>query len=116
MIDAALKGTRPGHLAISVVIPILNEAPTLEELHRRLTGQLRLGGYEYELILVDDGSTDPTPNTVRKLRALDPRIKYIRFRRNFGKSAALAAGFRAARYDTIATMDGDLQDVPECLP
>jgi glycosyltransferase involved in cell wall biosynthesis len=116
MIDAALKGTRSGTIAISVVVPILNEAPTLEELHKRLTEQLRLAGYEYELILVDDGSTDGSPKTARKLRALDPRVKYIRFRRNFGKSAALAAGFRAARYDTIATMDGDLQDLPEYLP
>jgi glycosyltransferase involved in cell wall biosynthesis len=102
--------------AISVVIPLLNEQSTLEELHERLADVLAAISREHEIIFVDDGSTDDSPKALRKLRAIDPSVRYIRFRRNFGKSAALAAGFRAARYEVIMTMDADLQDLPEQLP
>jgi len=105
-----------GSTSISVVIALYNERLALDELCRRLTVVLSSLGRRYELVFVDDGSTDGSIDTLRELRATYPSVRYIRFRRNFGKSAALAAGFRAARYDTIATLDADLQDVPEQLP
>ena len=102
--------------SISIVIPLLNEQPVLERLHCRLRAVLREMDTEYEIIFVDDGSIDGSIKTILGLRALDPSVRYIRFRRNFGKSAALAAGFRFARFEIIATMDADLQDLPEQLP
>ncbi|HWC76153.1 MAG TPA: glycosyltransferase family 2 protein, partial [Blastocatellia bacterium] len=116
MLDQGATTTGPRLRSISVVIPLLNEAPVLEELHRRLAGVLRELGAVYEIIFVDDGSTDGSIDKIRKLRTLDPAVRFIRFRRNFGKSAALAAGFRKARFEVIATMDADLQDLPEELP
>lgn len=101
---------------ISVVIPLLNERPALDELYRRLTGVLSELTPCYEIIFVDDGSTDGSIQTLKELRARDTAIRYVRFRRNFGKSAALAAGFRAARFDLIITIDADLQERPEQLP
>ena len=88
----------------------------LGDLHRRLADVLRSVGLEHEIIFIDDGSTDGSLEKIKRIRALDPSVRYIRFRRNFGKSAALAAGFRNARFDIIATMDADLQDLPEQLP
>lgn len=102
--------------AISVVIPLLDESRTLNELYNRLRDVLPTISSRYEVLFVDDGSTDGSADLLRHLRANDPRVRFIRFRRNFGKSAALAAGFRAARYDVIMTMDADLQDMPEQLP
>jgi glycosyltransferase involved in cell wall biosynthesis len=102
--------------AISVVIALYNERPSIGELCDRLVAVLEQLTEQYEIIFVDDGSTDRSIEELRKLRGANPSIRYVRFRRNFGKSAALAAGFRLARYDLIATMDGDLQDVPEQLP
>jgi glycosyltransferase involved in cell wall biosynthesis len=100
---------------ISVVIPLFNERPSLEELYQRLSQTLREIADQYEIIFVDDGSTDGSIKLIKELHALHPSVEYIRFRRNFGKSAALAAGFQCARYDIIATMDADLQDQPEQL-
>jgi glycosyltransferase involved in cell wall biosynthesis len=102
--------------AISVVIPLLDEAATLEELHRRLTAVLVALTDVYEIIFVDDGSADRSIEVIKRLRAVDPATRYIRFRRNFGKSAALAAGFQHSRFDVVVTMDADLQDLPEQLP
>jgi glycosyltransferase involved in cell wall biosynthesis len=101
--------------AISVVVPLCNERPALEELYNRLTASLTQIADEYEIIFVDDGSLDGSIEKIKKFHATDPAVRYIRFRRNFGKSAALAAGFRSARYPIIATMDADLQDLPEQL-
>jgi glycosyltransferase involved in cell wall biosynthesis len=101
--------------AISVVVPLCNERPALEELYNRLTASLTQIADEYEIIFVDDGSVDGSIEKIKEFRALDPAVRYIRFRRNFGKSAALAAGFRSARHPIIATMDADLQDLPEQL-
>src|SRR5215831_11197411 len=113
--DAINKDSRRG-LSISVVIPLLNERPTLEPLYHRLADVLRELASQYEIIFVDDGSTDNSVQTLRDLSRLSSRVKYIRFRRNFGKSAALAAGICASKYALIATMDADLQDIPEELP
>jgi glycosyltransferase involved in cell wall biosynthesis len=102
--------------SISVVIPLFNEQRTLEEIHARLVEVLPVIASRHEVIFVDDGSSDGSLATLRSLRARDGRVRFIRFRRNFGKSAALAAGFRAARYEVIMTMDADLQEMPEQLP
>ena len=101
---------------ISVIIPLLNERPALDELRRRLTAVLIGMAQRYEILFVDDGSTDGSSEKLKDMHAHDPCIRYIRFRRNFGKSAALAAGFLAARYDLIITIDADLQEHPEQLP
>ena len=101
---------------ISVVIPIFNEAPNLEQLHRELTAALEPAGRSYELIFVDDGSTDGSFDTLRALHARDPRVGVIQFRRNFGQTAAFAAGFAAARGRVIVTSDGDLQNDPRDIP
>lgn len=98
------------------MVPIYNERPALVELYERLSSVLRDLSRRYEIIFVDDGSNDGSLTTLREFRSVDPSVRYIRFRRNFGKSAALAAGFRAARYGIVVTMDGDLQDLPEELP
>jgi glycosyltransferase involved in cell wall biosynthesis len=105
-----------GIRTVSVVIPVLNERSTLEDLYTRLTSVLSNIADEYEIIFVDDGSTDGSIDVVRGLQSQDSSVRYVRFRRNFGKSAALAAGFRSAAYPLIATMDSDLQDLPEELP
>jgi glycosyltransferase involved in cell wall biosynthesis len=101
--------------AISVVVPLRNESPALEELYNRLATVLAQLADEYEIIFVDDGSTDDSIKKIKEFRKLNPAVRYIRFRRNFGKSAALAAGFRYARHPLIATLDADLQDLPEQL-
>ena len=101
---------------LSVVIPIRNEAPSLEELHRELTETLRLWGRSYEIIIVDDGSTDESFDILARLQAVDPALRVIRFRRNFGQTAAFAAGFDYARGRLIATADGDLQNDPRDIP
>lgn len=101
---------------ISVVIPLLDERDSLEGLYVRLQSALARLTLRYEIIFVDDGSLDGSIDVIKRLRERDPAVRYVRFRRNFGKSAALAAGFRAARFPIITTMDADLQDLPEQLP
>lgn len=101
---------------ISVVIPLLNEAGTLEELHRELDDVASAHGYALQMIFVDDGSTDDSWQQIMRLAEQDSRVLGIRFRRNFGKAAALSAGFDAAAGDTVVTMDADLQDMPAELP
>jgi glycosyltransferase involved in cell wall biosynthesis len=88
---------RAGGRTISVVVPLLDERPTLEELYDRLRRVVSGLAEQFEMIFVDDGSRDRSVELLRRFSAADPRFRYIRFRRNFGKSAALAAGFRAAR-------------------
>jgi glycosyltransferase involved in cell wall biosynthesis len=101
---------------LSVVIPIRNEAPALEELHRELSGCLAAWGRLYEIIVVDDGSSDESFEILARLQSRDPNLRVIRFRRNFGQTAAFAAGFDHARGRYIATMDGDLQNDPADIP
>src|SRR3954447_7602850 len=95
---------------LSVIVPVLNEAPALPQLLRELAGVAATHGYDLQTIIVDDGSTDGTWDVICGLAAEDSRILGIRLRRNFGKAAALSAGFHAAEGDRIVTIDGDLQD------
>ncbi len=100
----------PSRIPLSVVVPILDEEASLRELHARLTAVLPR---DAEIIFVDDGSADGTPAVLADLSRRDARTRVVRFRRNFGKSMALLAGFRRARGEIVATMDGDLQEDPE---
>jgi len=100
---------------VSVIIPLFNEEQSLQELYEQLRGVLgRMG--RYEIIFIDDGSTDGSARVMHSLRRRDRRVKIIRFRRNYGKSAALAVGFHHARGNFIITMDADLQDDPNEIP
>ena len=101
---------------LSVVIPSRNEAPSIVELHRELTATLTAWGRSYEIIVIDDGSTDESFELLVRLQAADARLRVIRFRRNFGQTAAFAAGFDHARGRIIVTSDGDLQNDPRDIP
>jgi glycosyltransferase involved in cell wall biosynthesis len=101
---------------LTVVIPIYNEAPNLEPLHRELTDALSRSGRPYEVLLIDDGSSDDSWEIMSRLQARDERLRVIRFRRNFGQTAAFAAGFAQARGRVIVTSDGDLQNDPKDIP
>jgi len=101
---------------ISVVIPMRNESPNVAELHAELTAALRTFGRSYEIITIDDGSTDDTFAQLAALQRSDPWLRVIRFRRNFGQTAAFAAGFDYARGRYIVTSDGDGQNDPNDIP
>jgi glycosyltransferase involved in cell wall biosynthesis len=101
---------------LSVVIPAHNEKDSVEALHGELSASLALVGMEAEIIFIDDGSTDATWQVIAELARRDPRVRGLRFRRNFGKAAALSAGFRSATGDLILTLDADLQDDPKEIP
>jgi len=101
---------------LSVVIPLRDEEANVVPLHEELTSVLSRIGSSYELILVDDGSTDRTFARLRQIQSGDPRVRLIRFTRNFGQTAAFAAGFDAARGRLIITADGDLQNDPADIP
>jgi glycosyltransferase involved in cell wall biosynthesis len=101
---------------ISIVIPVLNEELNLAPLHQEIDEVLRSAGLQAEMIIVDDGSKDGSWNEVTQLARRDHRVKGIRFRRNFGKAAALSAGFACARGDFVVTLDADLQDNPAEMP
>jgi len=101
---------------LSTVIPVFNEAESLESLYRELDDVAKANDYELDLIFVDDGSTDGSWEIIARLAAADPRVRGFRFRRNFGKAAALSAGFQAARGELVMTLDADLQDDPHEIP
>jgi glycosyltransferase involved in cell wall biosynthesis len=101
---------------LSVVIPVYNETQNVEPLYRELTETLTTWGRPFELLFIDDGSSDGTFDVLRRLQADDPRLRVVQFRRNFGQTAAFAAGFARARGRLIATSDGDLQNDPRDLP
>lgn len=103
-------------LDLTIIVPLFNEAESLPELVRWIDRTLNGRGWEYEIIMVDDGSTDGSWKVVRELAEADGRIHGIRFRRNYGKSAALYHGFKAAKGNVVVTMDADLQDSPEEIP
>lgn len=101
---------------LSVVIPVYNESPNVEALYRELTDALTAWGRPYELLFIDDGSRDDTFERLQGIHQGDERVRVIQFRRNFGQTAAFAAGFAHARGRFIATADGDLQNDPRDLP
>ncbi len=95
---------------LSIIVPVLNEADSLRELFDQVTRGCAACGQEFELIFIDDGSTDTSWLVIQGLAAEHPQVGAIRFRRNFGKAAALSAGMKATRGDLILMMDADLQD------
>jgi len=97
---------------VSVVVPIYNERENVEPLHEALTYALQALQRTYEIVFVDDGSNDGTRDVMRRLAANDPHLRLVFFRRNYGQTAAMAAGFRACRGRTVVSMDGDLQNDP----
>lgn len=101
---------------LSLVIPVFNEAPSLRPLYDEICQVADANQYDLEIIFVDDGSTDEGWTVITELAAADPRVKAIRFRRNFGKAAALAAGFTRVTRPFVITMDADLQDDPKEIP
>ncbi|MBD0776640.1 glycosyltransferase [Maribacter sp. ANRC-HE7] len=101
---------------LSVVIPLLNEEESLNELHDWIVAVMQSNRFLYEIIFIDDGSTDGSWNIISLLSAKNENVKGIRFSKNFGKSQALHAGFKAAQGDVVITMDADLQDNPEEIP
>jgi len=101
---------------ISVVIPLLNESDSLTELHDWIASVMQSNHFSYELLFIDDGSTDDSWNIITTLSQKDSAVKGIRFSKNYGKSQALNAGFIAAKGDVVITMDADLQDNPEEIP
>jgi glycosyltransferase involved in cell wall biosynthesis len=103
-------------MQLSIVIPLLNEEESLQELHAWIVSVMQSKHFSYEILFVDDGSTDNSWKLITALSNDDDNVKGIRFQRNFGKSQALHAGFKAANGDIIITMDADLQDNPEEIP
>ncbi|MGJ7033000.1 glycosyltransferase family 2 protein [Niabella hirudinis] len=101
---------------ISVVIPLLNEEESLPELATWINRVMQENHFSYEIIFVDDGSTDDSWQVIGRLREQNPQIRGIKFQRNYGKSAALNEAFRAAQGDVVITMDADLQDSPDEIP
>ncbi len=101
---------------ISVVIPAYNEEESLTELHGWISRVMTMRGFSYEILFVDDGSTDNTWAGIKKLSTVNPNVKGLKFNRNNGKSAALSTGFRHANGNVVITMDADLQDSPDEIP
>ncbi len=104
------------HTDISIVVPLYNEDESLPELAEWIEKVCGEHGYSYEVIMIDDGSTDNSWDVIQKLSAANPHIKGIKFQRNYGKSAALNEGFKAAKGNVVITMDADLQDSPDEVP
>ena len=101
---------------LSIVIPLLNEQESLPELHNWIVKVMQAHNYSYEILFIDDGSTDESWNVIQKLSNQNSNVKGIRFLRNYGKSQALHAGFAKAQGDVVITMDADLQDSPDEIP
>src|SRR5689334_8424227 len=101
---------------ISIVVPLFNEDESLPELCDWIERVVTANNFTYEVILIDDGSTDNSWEVIEQLRAKNPHLKGIRFQRNYGKSAALNEGFKAAMGNVVITMDADLQDSPDEIP
>ena len=101
---------------ISVIIPLYNEEESLPELHAWIRRVMQAKGFTYEIIFINDGSTDNSWGIIEELRSKDENVHGIKFRRNYGKSPALYCGFKAAQGDVVITMDADLQDSPDEIP
>jgi len=103
-------------LELSVVVPVLNEEESLPHLYQRLTEVLAPSGYSYEIIVIDDGSTDRSYDILTELQSRDEHLRVVHFRRNYGQTAAFSAGFDRARGDMVITIDADLQNDPADIP
>src|SRR5258708_4699818 len=103
-------------MEVSIVIPVYNEDESLPELCSWIERVMKENNLSYEVILVDDGSTDHSWEVINQLRTANSHIKGIKFQRNYGKSAALNEGFKAAHGDVVITMDADMQDSPDEIP
>ncbi len=101
---------------LSIVIPLYNEEESLPELSEWITRVMNENNFSYEVIMVDDGSTDNSWDVIERISANNPNFKGIKFQRNYGKSAALNEGFKAAKGDVVITMDADMQDSPDEIP
>ncbi|MGB7492559.1 MAG: glycosyltransferase, partial [Thermoanaerobaculia bacterium] len=101
---------------VSVIVPVLNEAGSVVELSKRVAEVLDRIGRRFEILFVDDGSSDETRQRVKEAHEIDIRVKLVSLRRNFGKAAALCAGFDHSHGEILITMDGDLQDDPDEIP
>jgi glycosyltransferase involved in cell wall biosynthesis len=113
--DVVKAGTEGGRRELSVVVPLLDEQDNLRPLYSQITQALD-GRYNYEVIFIDDGSTDGSFGILKELHGSDPRVRVVRFRKNFGQTAALSAGFVHARGDIVVAMDADLQNDPADIP
>ncbi|OLE65897.1 MAG: glycosyltransferase [Acidobacteria bacterium 13_1_20CM_2_68_14] len=111
-----MSGGTTRSVGLSLVIPVYNERDNLPVLHREITDVLKSFGDGYEILFVDDGSTDGSDTVLRGLRDADPRVRVVTFARNAGQSAAMDAGFRSARGDVVVTLDADLQNDPTDIP
>ena len=101
---------------ISIIIPLYNEEESLPELHAWIDRVMNAHGFSYEIIFVNDGSTDHSWDVIEELKKEHDEVKGIKFRRNYGKSPALYCGFKRAKGDVVITMDADLQDSPDEIP
>ncbi|MCF0201273.1 MAG: glycosyltransferase family 2 protein [Bacteroidales bacterium] len=101
---------------LSIVVPLLNEAESLPELEAWIRRVVEKEGFSYEIVFVDDGSTDSSWSVIQKLASENPNVKALRFRKNYGKSPALNEGFKVVQGDVVITMDADLQDSPDEIP
>lgn len=106
----------PARELVSVVVPMYNEEESVRPLYDRLRPIMDAGPWAYEVVFVDDGSTDRTFDEIRRLHELDPRVRCVRFRRNYGQTPAMKAGFDHARGAVVVSMDGDLQNDPVDIP
>jgi len=116
MTDRNLSKIKMEQLQLSICIPLYNEAESLPELHAWIAKVMHQHSFSYEVIFVDDGSTDNSWEIIERLAKVDAAVKGIKFRRNYGKSAGLFVAFEAAQGDVVITMDADLQDSPEEIP
>src|SRR5690625_3346605 len=103
-------------MQLSIVIPLLNEEESLKDLYNWIAQVMRSNSFSYEIIFIDDGSTDSSWRIIQQLALEDSQVRGIRFNRNYGKSQALHVGFAQAQGDVVITMDADLQDNPEEIP
>lgn len=103
-------------MQISIVIPLLNEAESLQELHNWIVSVMNENNYSYEILFIDDGSTDNSWQVIEAIVEENPNVKALQFSRNYGKSQALNAGFKEVTGDVVITMDADLQDAPDEIP
>ena len=116
MNELSVSGAEPTSIYVSVVVPVFNEEESLELLHQRLTESLAGLDQSYEIIFVDDGSTDASFDVLTRLQASDKRVRVVRLRRNYGQTAAFSAGFDRVRGHVVVTLDADLQNDPADIP